>query len=288
MKHKLYFLILVTIYFNCSFKSYAIFGAGDIVFDPANVAQTINVLKAAQGQLDMLGTILGISTKQLDQLTNLAFALGNITDSKSISPALTDLQINDILKFTPGYDTLNLNKLFDKNGILDAFMGVSLKQWIQAVENPTNFYRQNMINSALARIGSNADLTSPTIAYTEWYSTLSLDERHILNDKANADLSDLLNSYWLGESKTRLVNLQELSVQSRAASDESIKAASLSDQQRTQTQLEGITNNILLEAASQTESGQETVIRTNIAENVSMQNLLGANRDSSEIVLNIN
>jgi hypothetical protein len=167
-------------------------------------------------------------------------------------------------------------------------MGVSLKQWIQAVENPTNFYRQNMINSALARIGSNADLTSPTIAYTEWYSSLSLDERHILNDKANADLSDLLNSYWLGESKTRLVNLQELSVQSRAASDESIKAASLSDQQRTQTQLEGITNNILLEAASQTESGQETVIRTNIAENVSMQNLLGANRDSSEIVLNIN
>jgi hypothetical protein len=288
MKHKLYFLILLFLYFNCSFKCYAIFGAGDIVFDPANVAQTINVLKAAQGQLDMLGTILGISTKQLDQLTNLAFALGNSTDSKSISPALTDLQINDILKFTPGYDTLNLNKLFDKNGILDAFMGVSLKQWIQAVENPTNFYRQNMINSALARIGSNADLTSPTIAYTEWYSSLSLDERHILNDKANADLSDLLNSYWLGESKTRLVNLQELSVQSKAAYDESIKAASLSDQHRTQTQLEGITNNILLEAASQTESGQETVIRTNIAENVSMQNLLGANRDSSEIVLNIN
>ena len=54
----------------------AVFGVGDVVYDPANTTQTINVLRQAQQEFDRLGTLLGVSTRQFDQLVRLSTAVG--------------------------------------------------------------------------------------------------------------------------------------------------------------------------------------------------------------------
>ena len=90
----------------------------------------------------------------------------------------------------------------------------------------------------------------------------------------------------MAETKTRRINLQQLSVQAKQASDTANSAANLTDLQRTEVQLGKVTNEILIETAAQAASSQESSLRTNAAQSKSFQNLLNTNRDSALILLN--
>src|SRR5687767_11934100 len=84
--------------------SWAIFGVGDIVFDPSNTAETINVLRQAQEQLNRLGSLLGVSTQQLDQLLELTTAIGNAAQAIPYARALSPTQIQGIINSIPGLE----------------------------------------------------------------------------------------------------------------------------------------------------------------------------------------
>ncbi len=286
MKNVGIFILWSFCFFITCRSSLAILGTGDIVYDPANVAQTINVLKAAEAQLDRLGTLLGVSTRQLDQLTGLAIAIGNAKDSIQTSSLINGSLISASLNEVPDIQTTSVNTLFDTNGLLDAFMGMKLDQWIMAIEKPTDYYRREMINPAIARIGSSSGLTTTAIDYTQWYAAQTSEDQSNLSPKVEYDISNLLDSQWLAETKTRRINLQQLSVQAKQASDTANSAANLSDLQRTEVQLGKVTNEILIETAAQAASSQESSLRTNAAQSKSFQNLLNTNRDSALILLN--
>ncbi len=276
--------IVLSILYN---NSYAIFGAGDVVYDPANVAQTINVVKAAQSQLDRLGSLLGISTNQLDTLTNLTKSFGDSSNLNRINHILTPKDLSDILNTNPAYHNYNLNTLVDINGILDAFLGISFDGWIEAIENPLNFYSASLINPAISRIGASTGIPNPTIAYTQWYATQTINDKANLNLKMQNDITDLMNTDWFSESKTRKINLQELATRSKYAENNSANATTLTDQQRSQGQLGSINNEILIETAAQTVAAQEAVLRTTALENKNLQQIINSERNIAEIELNL-
>jgi len=258
--------------------SRAIFGVGDVVFDPENVAQTINVLKAAQQQLDRLGSLLGVSTQQFDQLLALTTAVGNAAEASAYAQPPSPSQIQVSLNSVPGLQGSSLDALFNTNGQLDVFMGVPLDQWTQAVQNPNDYFRNILINPAIERIGGSAGMSQPQIAYTQWYAALSPEDQSNLSVRAAVDLSDLLTNGWLQSTEQRRVNLQALSAANQNAQNKAAAAQTLTDQQHAQSQLGANTNAILLESAAQNADASEATVRAVHAQNQLMQDQNEAQR----------
>jgi len=281
------FYTLCIIFLTYESNTYAIFGAGDLVYDPANVAQTINVVKAAQSQLDKLGSLLGISTSQLDMLTNLTKFVGNSSNLQSTNHILTQNELYDIFKSDPAFQNGNLTALVNTYGILDAFLGISMDQWTLAIESPMNYYRKALINPAINRLGSSSGLTQPTIDYTKWYADQTSEDKVNLNIKVQNDITDLMNSDWLAESKTRIINLQELAARSKSALNSATNATNLADQQRSQGQLQSINNDIMIESAAQSASSQQALLRTSSQQNKNLQQMINDKRDADLLILNL-
>lgn len=268
-------------------RSRALFGVGDIVFDPANTAQTINVLRQAQQQFDRLGSLLGVSTRQFDQLVQLAAAVGNSAESAGFGGVLSAAQLQALVRAVPGLSGVDLGALLNPNGQLDAFLGVPLPQWLQAVEHPTAFYRDLLVAPALARLGEAAGWSQPTQAYVQWYAAQSAEDQRNLGPRAASDFAHLLNQDWLGAAQTRRVNLQALAASGQAAEAAATRAATLADQQRAQAQLSGRTNQILLEAAAQSGDAQEAAVRASGAQSRLLEDQSDARRDSAEMALDV-
>jgi hypothetical protein len=263
----------------------AIFGIGDIVFDPSNTAQTINVLHEAQQQLDRLGSLLGVSTQQFDQLVSLATAIGNAGESAPFRQALSPQQLQDIVRSIPGLQDASLQALFAANGQLDAFMGVPLDQWAQAVENPGAYYRAILVNPAIARVGGSAGMTDPAIAYTQWYAARSPEDRYNMDARASVDFSNLLANDWLGNSRQRRINLQGLAAGGQDAQAKAGQAQTLADQQHAQAQISAATNSILLESAAQAADANESSVRAVAAQNRILQEQNESLRNAEELRL---
>ena len=268
-------------------RSRALFGVGDIVFDPANTAQTINVLRQAQQQFDRLGSLLGVSTRQFDQLVQLAAAVGNSAESAGFGGVLSAAQLQALVRAVPGLAAADLGALLNPTGQLDAFLGVPLPQWAQAVEHPTAFYRDLLVAPALARLGEAAGWSQPTQAYVQWYAARSAEDQRNLGPRAASDFAHLLNQDWLGAAQTRRVNLQALAASGQAAEAAAARAATLADQQHAQAQLSGRTNQILLEAAAQSGEAQEAAVRASGAQSRLLEDQSDARRDSAEMALDV-
>jgi hypothetical protein len=268
-------------------RSRAIFGVGDVVFDPANVTQTINVLHAAQQQFDRLGSILGVSTSQFDQLVGLATAIGNATESNTFGRPLSSDQLRTLVQANPGLEGADTSRLFNTTGQLDAFLGVPLGLWTLAVENPTAFYRTVLTAPAIERVGSSAGLTPSAVAYAQWYSNRSPEDQANLGGRAAVDVSNLLESDWLKGSRQRRVNLQSLSAMAQASENASGQGQTLADQARSQAQIAATTNRVLIESASQAAAAQESALRAAGAQSVLLQEQNDARRDAAQLQLNL-
>jgi hypothetical protein len=265
--------------------AYGLFGAGDIVFDPSNTAQTINVLRQAQQQFDRLGTLLGVSTRQFDQLVNLAAALGNPAEAAAFAQPLSPAQLQSAVRALPGLQDADLAALLDPNGLLDAFMGVPLAQWAQAVENPNAYYRAILVDPAIARVGAAAGLASPAIAYAQWYAARSPEDQANLSTRAAVDLSNLLEGDWLQNAKQRRVNLQALAAGEQDAGARADRAQTLADQQHAQSQLSANANAILLQSAVQNADAGEAAVRAIHAQNQILQDQDESRRNAEEMRL---
>jgi len=266
-------------------RSRAIFGIGDIVFDPANVQQTINVLQASQQQIDRLGSILGVSTRQFDQLVRLATAIGNSGEANPFGRPLSQDQLRSLVQATPGLENAQPGSLFNTTGQLDAFLGVPIDLWTLAVENPTAFYRDVLTAPAMARVGASSGNTPAAAAYAQWYSSRGPEDRSNLGGRAAVDVANLLAADWLKDSMQRRVNLQGLSAKAQAAEQDSGRAQTLADQARTQAQLAATANQVLLESAAQAAGAEETALRAAGAQSQLALEQNDARRDAAEMAL---
>lgn len=266
--------------------TWAIFGVGDIVYDPSNTAETINVLRQAQQQLQRLGALLGVSTEQLDQLLNLTTAIGNAAQALPYARAMTPAQIQGIINSIPGLEGVDLNALFNPLGQLDIFMGVPLDQWIKIIEQPNEYFRTILVNEAIQRAGNAVGLKDPEIAYVQWYASRAASDQYNLSVRAAVDLSNLLTDRWLENTKQRRVNLQALSAANTEAQTKASEAQTLIEQQHAQAHLDANTNAILLETALQTADANEAAVRAMHAQNQLLEAQNEAARNADALRLN--
>jgi hypothetical protein len=264
---------------------HALLGVGDIVYDPTATAEAINLLHQAQQQFDRLGSLLGVSTRQYDQLLSVATALGNAAEAAPFSSPASPAQLQTTVRALPGLATADLGALFNSNGILDAFMGVPPDRWTEAVENPNGYYRAILVDPAIARVGAAAGLTSPAVAYAQWYAARSPEDQLNLGARASADLAAMLASDWLGEARSRRTNLQALAAENQGAGTQAGRAQTLADQQQAQTRLSAGTNAILLESAVQNAEAGETTVRALHSQNQILQAEGEARRNAEEMQL---
>ena len=266
--------------------TWAIFGVGDIVYDPMNTAETINVLRQAQEQLQRLGSLLGVSTQQLDELLDLTTAIGNAAQAIPYARALTPTQIQGIINSIPGLQGEDLNSLFNPLGQLDIFMGVPLDQWIKIIEKPNEYFRTILVNEAVQRVGAAVGLKDPEIAYVQWYAARAATDQYNLSVRAAVDLSNLLTDRWLENTKQRRVNLQALSAANTEAQTKAAEAETLIEQQHAQAHLNANTNAILLEGAAQTADANEATVRAVHAQNQLLEAQNEAQRNADALRLN--
>lgn len=280
-------LLLVALALAWPARARALFGAGDLVYDPANVAETINVLHTTQAQLDSLGSLLGVSTRQLDELLGLADSVGRKGGSAGFGRALSPQELQNLVRSVPGLADADLGALFNTDSQLDAFLGVPAARWIEAIEHPGTFYRDILVNPAISRVGASTGLDSPAVAYAQWYASRSAEDRANLGGRAAAEISDLLASDWLKASRQRRVNLQALAAENTAAQAESGGARSLADQQHAQARIGANSNHILIEAAAQAADAQETAARAAGAQSRILRDSDEARRNAAELQLDL-
>jgi hypothetical protein len=261
----------------------AILGVGDIVFDPTATAQAVNLLRQAQQEYELLGSLLGVSTRQFGQLLALAEATGNASEAASYSQFPSPQQLEGAVRAVPGLENADLTALFNTNNELDAFLGVPLENWTQAIGNPNAYYRSILVNPAIARVGGSSGLSSPAIAYAQWYAALSPEDQGNLGARAAADLSNLLTGDWLQGAEQRRVNLQALAAEDRSARSEASRALTLADQQHAQAQLSGGTNAILIESAVQSTGAAEAGVRAIHAQSQLLQEEEDGRRNAEEM-----
>ncbi len=265
--------------------AHAILGVGDIVYDPTAAAQAINLLHQSQQEFDRLGSLLGVATRQYDQLLALASALGNARTSAVAGVPASPAQLQEAIHALPGLQAADLGTLFNANGALDAFLGVSADRWAQAVEQPGGYYQSVLVDPAIARIGTAAGLDSTAIAYAQWYAARSPEDQRNLGARAAADLAAVLASDWLGGARNRRVNLQALALESQGAEAQAGRARTLADQQQAQARLGAGANAILLESAVQNAEAGETTVRALQAQNRILQEQGESRRNADEMQL---
>jgi hypothetical protein len=265
--------------------AHALLGVGDIVFDPTATAQTINLLRQAQQEFDRLGSLLGVSTRQFDQLVALTAALGNGTESSAYAAFPSPSQLQTAVRAVPGLADADLTALFSSNNLLDAFLGVPLANWVQAVENPNAYYRAILVNPALARVSGSVNAAAPTSAYAQWYAALPPEDQANRGTRSAADLANLLTGDWLQDARQRRVNLQALAAADQSARGQATRAQTLADQQHAQAQLSAGANAILLESAVQNTDAAEAGVRALHAQNQLLQEEDDGRRDAEEMQL---
>jgi len=243
-------------------RSRALFGVGDIVFDPESVAQAINLVKQAQQAYDRLGSLLGVSTQQFDQLLQLNLALGNSAESAAFAQAATPAQLQALIQGIPGLEQAQVSTLFRPDGQLDVFLGLPVSTWAADDETPDRFYQQVATIAAAGRSGtvSTTPLTGST--YAQWWATRSAEDQRNLAPQAATDLAAVMSSEWLQNARTRRTNFQTLSAGNLSDAQSAGSAQTLADQAKTQAKLSVRTNQILLEQATQAVAAQEATLRT--------------------------
>jgi hypothetical protein len=264
--------------------AHALLGVGDLVYDPAATAQAINLLRQAQQEFDRLGSLLGVSTRQYDQLLALAGAIGNGRESAPYAQALTPSQVQAAVRAVPGLAEADLAALLNPSGLLDVFLGLTPAGWQQAVETPTGYLRALLVGPALARAGS-ADPGAPASTYAQWYSGRSAEDQQNLGGQGAVDLASVLAGDWLDGARKRRMNLEGLAAENQAAGTQAAQAQTLADLAHGQTRLGTAANAILLESAVQATEAGEAAVRALEAQNQLVEEAEAHRRDAEELQL---
>jgi hypothetical protein len=265
-------------------RSHALFGVGDIVYDPANVAQTVSLVQETGQQLSRLGSLLGVSTQQLTQLLQLAQSLGNGSEAAGFGQAPTAAQLQASLQSIPGLEQATLGSLLRSDGQLDAFLGLPVSAWVGAVQHPDQLFRAALLLGAAERTGLNETALDST-AYAQWLAQQTPEDQANRGARSVADVSSLLSTGWLDQAQTRRTNLQALAGGTQAAETASGAARTVADQENAHAQLTVQTNRILLEAAVQAGGAQEAFVRSAAAQTQLLESAAEERRDAAELRL---
>ena len=173
MKRSLYLLVIVTILLPC--RSFALFGVGDIVFDPTAFVQLVQTYGNEVSQLEQLGSMVGLNTQQLGTLNAINSAVGVV--SGNVSPnTITGNQLAALSQGL-GIDANGaLSTVFQNSGpfagALDVFMGMNMDTFRNTQSAPWHALETWAVNQSLGELGASVGLNSNEVAFTEHIASM--------------------------------------------------------------------------------------------------------------------
>lgn len=266
MKTKLRIVLLAVIVTALPCRMFAIFGIGDIVFDPAAYAEIVNLYNQGTQMVGSLRNMSQMATQQRDSLRSINTAVGDASALLSMPRAFTAAQFATLLKSIPGLEGVKLEKIFNQNGALDIFMGTPIGDWKATIENPYNYQANILKGRAISNIGQSLGANNEEIAFASWLSgqqggTLDRNRSAILSSAA-----DLALKRWLETAKKRRDTLQVAAERSAINASQAGSEKTVLEQQRTGNVEAHTQTQAVLTAAAQQNEATEVLVGAHTAE----------------------
>ena len=219
MKRSLYLLVIVTILLPC--RSFALFGVGDIVFDPTAFVQLVQTYGNEVSQLEQLGSMVGLNTQQLGTLNAINSAVGVV--SGNVSPnTITGNQLAALSQGL-GIDANGaLSTVFQNSGpfagALDVFMGMNMDTFRNTQSAPWHALETWAVNQSLGELGASVGLNSNEVAFTEHIASMDPATRQHSQSQISTGLAKLaLNRYAQANEQRRLAIQAQANMSQQAA-----------------------------------------------------------------------
>jgi hypothetical protein len=201
-----YLLILFLAVSGFSPRAFALFGVGDIVFDPSNYAEIIQLYNEGRQQVDSLSGILGINTQQLTTMNGVLSSMGTAGNLTNFPTGISQNQLLSLVQGqlgVQGMDLSSIGKFLNPTGVFDVFLGQPTSQWQQMVSSPLGYFGSTLRSDATTRIGGNIGQTPPEIAYTQWVGAMTPSEVSANSTGITLTASQLLLNDYYQDAQTR-------------------------------------------------------------------------------------
>lgn len=241
----------------------ALFGVGDIVFDPQNFSQTVKIVAQYEQQLQKLATIIGIETGQLETVTAVQKAIGNASDFANFPRNPSSNDVLGFMRKVPGLEGAGLGdvgKLFNSAGVLDLFMGTSVQDWKRMVQDPSDYFGNTLMNRATERIGGELGMNQSEIGFSKWVGQMDDSQRRSNRSNIASAAADYMLERWYKSAKDREAARQEQAARNAAIKETADKASTQNEMLAAQSALMNETNNILLKSAAESSQARDNII----------------------------
>jgi hypothetical protein len=251
-----------------STKAFALFGVGDIVFDPTAFGQLLQQYAQEGQQLNTLGNIFGINTAQLTSLSGIQASLG-VSLGDGNSGALSLSSLSSVAQGL-GIDPSTINSLYQQTGplagSLDVFMGTSLNSFM-GTQSPIQNFSNWATNQSMGALGISVGLGDPSIQLATTVGNMPPDQQ-VANQSAIAGtIANLQSQSFNSGATSRRTAIQTESNIAAQAQQKSDKATTLNEQAAAGSAIAA--SNARLQALSATQQNQanETLIAQTSAQN---------------------
>jgi hypothetical protein len=137
MHPKLFALLTVALALFLPSKAFALFGIGDIVFDPTNYAKNLLTSQYTQMTNTVTRDINTATAAQLTQLQNVRNLLSNPTDTNNPIAGMALAELTNKMRTIPGMERFDAAALIRGQSPLDMFMGQGYETWRNVISNPS-------------------------------------------------------------------------------------------------------------------------------------------------------
>lgn len=213
-------------------RSFALFGVGDIVFDPTAYSQLLQTYAQGEAQLNALGSVVGLSQEQLGSLKNINTAIG--VAKPGLNPK--DLTAGQIAALSQGLgvDVSGALALVYKKdgpmaGALDVFMGTTLDSFRSERATPWTAFANFSSQSALSALGTAAGLNSAEIEFARTLARMSAGERRANSAAISRGLSALASARYAASGERRRLAIQAEADLSQQAATRAAQATNVNE-----------------------------------------------------------
>lgn len=263
MKPYLRTLAALAVFLGLSSRSWALFGVGDIVFDPTAFFNLTEQYGELQSQYDELSSILGVAQQSAGYLNQVQQAIGQVKAGVNLNQAginsLTSLTQGMGIDLSGSFSTNigglgisgnvmagtgngpggsapstgnNLAKMFQTSGpfagSLDVFMGMNLNSF-QGTMSPVQNFLSWATNNSVNAMGVSVGLSDPEIGFSAQIALMPDSARAKNKTQIASAIADMHANSYMNNASARRVSMQTESNLAADAANDSSNAGTLND-----------------------------------------------------------
>jgi hypothetical protein len=251
--------------FGAPRPSYALFGVGDIVFDPTAFAQLIKDYQEYEQMTAYLNQMAGYENSQLNTLNSMNSVLG--PQHTTANPFSSSNQsVLGAVASIPGINQASLGSSFytsgPLSGSLDIFMGMPVATYTSTYANPWTNFTNYALSSVVQSVGADIGLSDQQTAFANW-AAKQVANNATGNQRALGlgTMEVLINQYAQNQQQRRQLLQTHASAVATAAS-QADAAKTVQDQLAAANRIAATHANATITASQQSNDAHEVMITT--------------------------